>query len=278
MPEFLAKIIFILIVVFFFFRFFLGANERTKSQKTRSLSHSTSNGSIVRDENHIEEKFIEKKETINSEYNFTNWKSEMLKNLNDSYSLSDLLIMNEYSNINYGDLLKCFEWKYKRLTILLRDEFKCKDCLKKDNSNHIHHEYYLQDKLPWDIEDLALVTLCHKCHISRHQEMKIPVYKVGYNSKTLVSYEKPSCSRCGGTGYLAQYKHVENGICFKCRGNLINKNVFLSVLKSTYNDLNKYEDKKKRAQYSQFINNLTNYELYCKIPNSESYYDDGLPF
>lgn len=24
------------------------------------------------------------------------------------------------------------------------------------------------------------------------------------------------CTRCGGTGYLEQYKHVQNGICFKC--------------------------------------------------------------
>lgn len=29
---------------------------------------------------------------------------------------------------------------------------------------------------------------------------------------------KSICPRCGGTGYLPQYRHVENGICFKCRG------------------------------------------------------------
>lgn len=27
-----------------------------------------------------------------------------------------------------------------------------------------------------------------------------------------------TCVRCNGTGYLPQFKHVENGICFKCRG------------------------------------------------------------
>lgn len=26
-----------------------------------------------------------------------------------------------------------------------------------------------------------------------------------------------TCPRCGGTGYLPQYRHIENGICFKCR-------------------------------------------------------------
>ena len=34
-----------------------------------------------------------------------------------------------------------------------------------------------------------------------------------FNNETIV------CNRCGGTGRLPQYKHVENGICFKCRGN-----------------------------------------------------------
>jgi len=26
------------------------------------------------------------------------------------------------------------------------------------------------------------------------------------------------CPRCGGTGYLPHFKHVQNGICFLCRG------------------------------------------------------------
>ena len=26
------------------------------------------------------------------------------------------------------------------------------------------------------------------------------------------------CSRCGGTGNLPQYSHVENGVCFSCGG------------------------------------------------------------
>lgn len=27
------------------------------------------------------------------------------------------------------------------------------------------------------------------------------------------------CSRCGGTGYFQEYRHIDNGICFRCKGN-----------------------------------------------------------
>ena len=37
-----------------------------------------------------------------------------------------------------------------------------------------------------------------------------------------VSKPKPIriiCDRCSGSGSLPQFKHIENGVCFKCRGN-----------------------------------------------------------
>lgn len=27
-----------------------------------------------------------------------------------------------------------------------------------------------------------------------------------------------NCPRCGGTGYIARYRHIQRGICFRCRG------------------------------------------------------------
>ena len=29
---------------------------------------------------------------------------------------------------------------------------------------------------------------------------------------------KVTCDRCNGSGKIPKYKHIENGICFKCRG------------------------------------------------------------
>lgn len=32
-----------------------------------------------------------------------------------------------------------------------------------------------------------------------------------------IENEEP-CNKCPGTGYLEQYAHVENGLCFRCNG------------------------------------------------------------
>ena len=28
---------------------------------------------------------------------------------------------------------------------------------------------------------------------------------------------KEGCPRCGGKGFIPEYKHIDNGICFRCR-------------------------------------------------------------
>jgi len=46
------------------------------------------------------------------------------------------------------------------------------------------------------------------------------------------------CSRCGGSGYIHKWRHIEGGICFKCRGNgymdysTFDKNQRLSTLRT----------------------------------------------
>lgn len=31
-------------------------------------------------------------------------------------------------------------------------------------------------------------------------------------------YRINGCTRCNGTGYIAKWKHIMRGICFKCKG------------------------------------------------------------
>lgn len=79
---------------------------------------------------------------------------------------------------------------------------------------NVHHTYYIKGCKPWEYENDSLVTLCEDCHKKRHETSRIPLYD---HSKRLISNLFP-CGRCGGSGYLPQYSHVEHGICFKCYG------------------------------------------------------------
>ena len=81
---------------------------------------------------------------------------------------------------------------------------------------NVHHKYYVNGNKPWEYSSDALVTLCEDCHCDIHKSAKTPVYKELYNKQVLRYAE--ICDRCGGSGYLPQYRHVEGGICFKCWG------------------------------------------------------------
>lgn len=81
---------------------------------------------------------------------------------------------------------------------------------------NVHHKYYVNGKTPWEYDNDTLVTLCQDCHCLEHKSTRIPVYEDLYR-KQILQYAQ-LCDRCGGSGYLPQYHHVENGICFKCHG------------------------------------------------------------
>jgi hypothetical protein len=69
----------------------------------------------------------------------------------------------------YIELLKHPEWQKMRLKILERDKFKCRYCLDKETTLHVHHMYYTNhpdgERLkPWEYHPDSLITLCEKCH------------------------------------------------------------------------------------------------------------------
>lgn len=82
---------------------------------------------------------------------------------------------------------------------------------------NIHHKYYIEGHNPWDYEEEALTTLCEECHAKFHSTTTVPIYKDIRGTKVHVC-DADTCPRCGGSGYLPQYSHVENGICFECWG------------------------------------------------------------
>lgn len=82
---------------------------------------------------------------------------------------------------------------------------------------NVHHKYYINGNFPWEYDNGALITLCEECHKKTHQTHPTPIYR---NIKETLQLDKYAecCGRCGGSGYLPHYKHIENGICFRCWG------------------------------------------------------------
>jgi len=211
------------------------------------------------------------------EEHFSNWKEQTIKQFCDSMSLSDLLVEKNIVEIVYLDLLSCFEWQFKRVKILFRDSYECKDCHVRDERNHVHHLHYIKDELPWEIEDSGLITLCYQCHKKRHESTDFQIF-VRINNKLIPSTSgRIYCNRCGSIGYIPKYNHVQNGICFNCWGNLINQSVFNKVLSETYENLDNYNDSFKRTGYLTFMNQLTVNDFVNKVPNYQNYVMPNIP-
>lgn len=66
----------------------------------------------------------------------------------------------------YADKLKDPRWQKKRLEVMQRDGFKCRDCGSITNTLHVHHCGY-RGKEPWDTPVELLLTLCDSCHRTR---------------------------------------------------------------------------------------------------------------
>jgi 5-methylcytosine-specific restriction endonuclease McrA len=146
-------------------------------------------------------------------------------------------LLAEYKNpyIPYERLLQTKEWQEKREKIIDRDRCQCTRCGVSTQTFalnkpilQVHHTFYsvqkldlkknkFTHKLPWEYLDEALVTVCNKCHQEIHKTTKIPVFEEVRPGKYAQKDFTP-CRRCKAMGYFSYYKHVQQGICFRCSG------------------------------------------------------------
>lgn len=116
--------------------------------------------------------------------------------------------------IMWGSIVISIFYQNCGVTLYFFDETADKE--KNPKVLNIHHKYYVKGKAPWEYDNDALITLCQDCHKLEHETKKTPVYRdLHFND---ISGYAQICDRCGGGGYLPQYRHVEDGICFKCYG------------------------------------------------------------
>lgn len=86
---------------------------------------------------------------------------------------------------------------------------------KSNKTLEVHHKYYKVGLKAWEYPREALATLCSECHEDEHKNNKIPYLDRNNN---VIRHLTP-CTRCSGTGYFPEYRHVINGKCFECLGN-----------------------------------------------------------
>lgn len=48
--------------------------------------------------------------------------------------------------------------------------------------------------------------------------MDLPSYIQRHGQRYVLVAELVTCQRCGGSGYLDQFKHIQRGVCFRCDG------------------------------------------------------------
>lgn len=65
---------------------------------------------------------------------------------------------------SYYEKLRDPRWQKKRLEIMERDGFTCRDCGSATNTLNVHHAYYEKGFDPWEYPDGSLKTLCELCH------------------------------------------------------------------------------------------------------------------
>ena len=121
--------------------------------------------------------------------------------------------------LTYEQQLETDDWHKKRSSILERDSHKCQMCGAKGDDEsplNIHHRYYHYPRYAWAYDDSALITLCKRCHELVHLTLSPLVY-AERDGKFVVMNFTP-CYRCHGAGHFPEYRRIQNGICFRCRG------------------------------------------------------------
>ena len=84
---------------------------------------------------------------------------------------------SEAAEMICDDKLRDPRWQEKRLRILDRDRFTCRQCDSKNRPLNVYPGYYDPGKDPWEYEDETLVTVCEVCH-PRVQNLMADVHRL----------------------------------------------------------------------------------------------------
>ena len=69
--------------------------------------------------------------------------------------------------MTYSEKLRDPRWQRKRLEIMQRDCWMCRNCDAEEKTLTVHHFLYSGE--PWETHDNLLITLCEDCHSERQE-------------------------------------------------------------------------------------------------------------
>ena len=72
---------------------------------------------------------------------------------------------------SYSEKLRDPRWQKKRLCVMQRDGFACRDCGDEKSTLQVHHCHYEKGG-PWMTDERFLLTLCGDCHEERGEVEK----------------------------------------------------------------------------------------------------------
>ena len=77
---------------------------------------------------------------------------------------------------------KTKKWKHKRLIILRRDEYMCRECRRYGRTTEattVHHVYPIEQRPDLALVSWNLISLCGKCHDGMHDRINNELTKLG---------------------------------------------------------------------------------------------------
>jgi len=94
-----------------------------------------------------------------------------------------------------------------------------------------------------------------------------------------------NCNRCGGRGHIPEYRHVRDGICFKCWGtgngklDIIQPKLNKALKTQIEKELNSYKQKELAEEIASLCKDYHHYDAELKVAEREEdlegigYYD-----
>jgi hypothetical protein len=92
--------------------------------------------------------------------------------------------------MKYSDKLRDPRWQKLRLEVMNRAYFTCEKCFDDKSTLHVHHNYYVGGREPWEYRADSLSCICENCHkLEKDNATDIPEWEEAANLQLAIHRE-----------------------------------------------------------------------------------------